>query len=308
VRDDAPVTLTEAMAAFGQYLLSEKHVSPHTHAGYSRDLRKLAAYMDAHQLIRLSDIRDHDIRQCLSDLNRKHLGARSLQRWLSSLRSFFRYCLRQHWIRSNPAATLQAPKAGQTLPKLLDTDNAGVFVEIAGNDFLDVRDRAIVELMYSSGLRLSELTGLQCQDLDLAAGEVRVHGKGNRARLLPVGRYARQALQQWLQVRAGAADNAGGPVFISNRGTALTPRAVQKRFAHWSLVQSVDQPVHPHMLRHSFASHLLESSGDLRAVQELLGHANLSTTQIYTHLDFQHLSLVYDQTHPRARKKTDSDT
>jgi integrase/recombinase XerC len=306
VRGDAPVTLTEAVAAFGQYLLTEKQVSPHTHASYTRDLGKLTRWAATRQLFNLSEIHSDAIRQCLGELHRQQLGPRSLQRWLSSLRSFFRYCLRQHWLGANPAAALQAPKAGRALPSFLDADGAGKFVDIAGNDFLEVRDRAIVELMYSSGLRLSELTDLQCADLDLTTGDVRVHGKGDKTRLLPIGKLARQALEQWLQVRAGVAA-AAGPVFISSRGTALTPRAVQKRFAHWSLVQDVNQPVHPHMLRHSFASHLLESSGDLRAVQELLGHANLATTQIYTHLDFQHLTLIYDQTHPRARKKPDSD-
>lgn len=302
---DRSITLEQALTRFADYLRTERQVSEHTLVSYQRDLQKLADYLTHQAITDPAAISPHHIRACLGQLHRQGLGPRSLQRWLSSLRAFFRFGLRQRWISTNPALTLQAPKAGRPLPKTLDTDAAAAFVEVSGNEFLDLRDHAMLELMYSSGLRLSELTQLQCEQLDLQAGEVRVNGKGGKTRLLPVGGQALNALKSWLQQRANVAPAINqGPVFVSNKGRGLTPRAIQKRFDSRSLSQGGSQRVHPHMLRHSFASHLLESSGDLRGVQELLGHANLSTTQIYTHLDFQHLAKVYDQAHPRAQRKS----
>jgi len=211
---------------------------------------------------------------------------------------------RESVLKNNVAIGVRAPKSPRKLPKALDADTARVFVEIAGDDFLSVRDRAIVELFYSSGLRLSELLSLNRDSIDFSEALVRVTGKGSKTREVPVGRHAVDAIKRYLQQRGNVAHEAETSLFVSQRGTRLTARGIQARIARLGITQGMDQRVHPHMLRHSFASHLLESSGDLRAVQELLGHANLATTQIYTHLDFQHLAKVYDQAHPRARKKT----
>ncbi len=297
--DSAP-TLADARIAFERYLGVEKNHSPHTLDNYRRDLEKFAHFCDEQGLIQVNQILGFHVRQCLSKLHRNGLGARSLQRWLSTLRSFFRYGLRQQWIETDPTTAIQAPKAKQPLPKTLDADMAGEFVEVNADDFISLRDHAMLELMYSSGLRVSEVTQMQLTELDLRSGQVRVTGKGNKTRELPVGRLAITALQRWLQERAQHATDDCNAVFISKQGKGLSTRAVQKRFKQLSISQGSQQPVNPHMLRHSFASHMLESSGDLRAVQELLGHANLSTTQVYTHLDFQHLAKVYDQAHPRA--------
>ncbi len=298
-------TLEDARIAFERYLGVEKKHSPHTLDNYRRDLNKFAHSCDEQSLTHVDHILGSHVRQCLSKLHRNGLGARSLQRWLSTLRSFFRYGLRQQWIETDPTTAIQAPKAKQPLPKTLDADMAGEFVEVSADDFISLRDRAMLELMYSSGLRVSEVTQLQLTELDLRSGQVSVTGKGNKTREVPVGRLAVEALQHWLQERALHAADDCNAVFISHRGQGLSTRAIQKRFKQLSISQGSQQPVNPHMLRHSFASHILESSGDLRAVQELLGHANLSTTQVYTHLDFQHLAKVYDQTHPRAQNTED---
>lgn len=289
--------------AFLTYLRSEKQLSPRTEESYARDLDKFLHYCDSRQITRLTDITVHNLRENLAQLHRKGLAGKSLRRWLSALRAFFNFGLRRGWLKTNPAEGLQAPRIEKKLPKVLDVDQAGQFVEVRGDDFLARRDRALLELIYSSGLRLAEAVGLDIGELDLREGAVVVTGKGNKSRHLPVGRQAREALAQWLPERAAAAPADEKAVFISQRGKRLTHRAVQLRLKHLSLKQGMDEPVHPHMLRHSFASHMLESSGDLRLVQELLGHANISTTQIYTHLDFQHLAKVYDQAHPRAQKK-----
>jgi integrase/recombinase XerC len=206
-------------------------------------------------------------------------------------------------VDSNPAADVPSPKIGKRLPKTLDVDQIARLLEIDGDHPLAVRDRAIMELFYSSGLRLAELATLKVTDIDLADGTVQVLGKGNKGRILPVGRKARDAIAAWLRVRAEMAGHDGPALFLSRRGRALGPRAIQNRLRDWSRKIGLSTGVNPHMLRHSFATHLLEASGDLRAVQELLGHADISTTQIYTHLDFQHLARIYDKSHPRARKK-----
>ncbi|WP_299597737.1 tyrosine recombinase XerC [uncultured Microbulbifer sp.] len=296
--------------------LQQKHLSPHTLAAYRRDLDKLQLLADGEQLTDLQRLDEMRLRSWLAQLHRGGLSPKSLQRWLSAVRTLLRFCVREGWLKANVAEGLRAPKAAKTLPRLLDVDAAAQYVESPrasetdtgdSNDLLTLRDAAILELFYSSGLRLSELTGLNWEDLDLRGGEVRVTGKGNKTRLLPVGRQARRALEDWRhQAPATIADDQGAdPVFTSAKGRRLGNRAVQQRLAHWARAGGADQRVHPHMLRHSFASHMLESSGDLRAVQELLGHADISTTQIYTHLDFQHLARVYDKAHPRANKTDD---
>ena len=292
--------------------LQRKNLSPNTLAAYRRDLDKLRQLADDDQFSAVRNLEEMRLRSWLAQLHRAGLSPKSLQRWLSAVRTLLRYCVREGWIKSNPAEGLRAPRAEKKLPKLLDVDAAAQFVESpravggdSGDDLLALRDCAILELFYSSGLRLSELTALNWSDLDLAAGEARVTGKGSKTRLLPVGRQASQALREWQKNAPPALADVSGqdPVFTTAKGKRLSNRAVQARLSHWSRHGGAEQNVHPHMLRHSFASHMLESSSDLRAVQELLGHADISTTQIYTHLDFQHLSRVYDSAHPRARKK-----
>ena len=294
-------------AAFLTYLRSERQLSPRTQESYARDLDKFLAYCEQRgeqqAIVQLSDINLHDLRDNLARLHRQGLSGKSLRRWLSSLRAFFRFATRRGWMAQNPAEGLQAPRVGKTLPKVLDVDQAGRFMAQPGNGFLARRDRALLELIYSSGLRLAETLGLDIADLDLPDAMVRVTGKGNKMRQLPVGRQAQVALKDWLGARGEHLASGETALFISQRGTRLGHRALQKRLQQLSLTSGMDQPVHPHMLRHSFASHMLESSGDLRLVQELLGHANIATTQVYTHLDFQHLAKVYDQAHPRAQKK-----
>ena len=295
--------LSKELEDFERYLRSERQLSQHTLSNYLRDLGKLAAYCQEQQLSALKQIQPHHIRTCLGSLHRKGLSGSSLQRWLSSLRTFFNFCIAQYRLTNNPAQGISAPKSPRKLPKTLDADQAQQFLEVESDDWLDCRDRAIVELFYSSGLRLSELTGLNLNSIDLRDRSLRVIGKGNKERQLPIGRHALEALQQWLKLRDQVNTTDPEALFISKRGNRIAARTVQQRLQQLSLRQGMMGKVHPHMLRHSFASHLLESSGDLRAVQELLGHANISTTQVYTHLDFQHLAKVYDQAHPRAQKK-----
>jgi integrase/recombinase XerC len=224
---------------------------------------------------------------------------------LSGWRAFYRFALdRNSSLREDPCAGLRAPKSARRLPAALSPDQAVRLVAIEGDDPLAVRDRALFELAYSSGLRLSELSGLDVAAVDLPAGEVRVWGKGAKERIVPVGGPARDAIRAWLAVRAGLPTGATEAMFVSRSGRRIAPRAIERRLAVWAVRRGLPQHVHPHMLRHSFASHLLQSSGDLRAVQEMLGHASIASTQVYTHLDFQHLAKVYDQAHPRARKKS----
>jgi integrase/recombinase XerC len=290
------------------YMCSEKQFSPHTQKNYRRDLEKFQVFCLQQQLSCLAQVDVGHVRAAVAGLHRQGLAGKSLQRWLSSLRSFFRFCIRRGWIKQDPADGISAPKSPQNLPKTLDVDQAAQFVEVKGDDFMALRDRALVELIYSSGLRLAELAGLNVTDVDWSDAMVRVLGKGKKLRDLPVGAMAMAALKNWLPMRAQYTQPDEPALFTTQRGARISHRAVQLRLQQLSLQQSMDNPVHPHMLRHSFASHMLESSGDLRLVQELLGHANISTTQIYTHLDFQHLAKVYDQAHPRAnRKKTTTD-
>ncbi len=299
--------LANQLAQFKEHLLSERRLSQHTVDSYLRDLNKLADWCGQQQILSASLLTSQHIRLCMSQLHHRGLGGRSLQRWLSSLRTFFNYALKHQWVKSNPSAGVAAPKAPKKLPRTLDVDQASQFMATQGERWIDCRDRAIIELFYSSGLRLSELTELNLADLDFTDQLVRVTGKGSKTRQVPVGSHAIRALQLWLKRRSEVAAPDQTAIFISSRGSRISSRSVQERLRLISLEQGMQGKVHPHMLRHSFASHLLESSGDLRAIQELLGHANLSTTQIYTHLDFQHLSKIYDQAHPRAKRKNNTD-
>lgn len=299
----------DALGRFLEHLRSERRYSTHTLTAYRRDLERLAAFCGAQGAVRFpADCNSALLRAFVARLHHEGLAGRSIARILSAVRAFYRYLLREGIVRCNPAAGLAAPRPARRLPRTLSPEQAARLVEIEASDVLAQRDRAMFELLYSSGLRLSELVALDLADLDLAEGTVRVAGKGGRERLLPVGRQACAALRAWLAARATLVPDTASAntqaLFVGRAGRRLTPRAVQARLALWARRQGLDVPVHPHLLRHSFASHLLESSGDLRAVQELLGHASLTTTQVYTHLDFQHLARVYDQAHPRARRRS----
>lgn len=309
MQTDTPQALPfeKEITFFFRYLKSEKQLSQHTLSNYQRDLKKLQAACQTNNKYNLTQVSRPDVRFLLGQLHRQGLSSKSLQRWLSALRSFFRFAIREHWIEVNPADDIQAPKAAKKLPKTLDVDQAIQFVKIKGDDFIACRDRAMVELFYSSGLRLSELVGLNIEDIDFSDGLIVVTGKGNKQRTLPVGKHAVIALKIWLKARTEYCDKTEVALFISTRKKRISTRSVQVRLNVLSQSQTMDQPIHPHMLRHSFASHMLESSGDLRLVQELLGHADIATTQIYTHLDFQHLAKVYDKAHPRAQRRKNLD-
>lgn len=290
---------------FLRYLGEVKRYSPHTLASYSRDLGAFRAYVVGLELETWAEVASHHVRRFMTEHHRLGLSPKSLQRRLSAIRSFYRFLLRAGAVGHNPAADLRAPRGRRRLPGALDVDQMSRLLEIEIDSPLALRDAAIMELMYSSGLRLAETVACDLQDLDLRDGMLRVLGKGKKARDVPVGRLARLALERWLQERPQLARPGEPALFVNRRGGRLSGRGVQQRLRHWARLQAVGRHVHPHMLRHSFATHLLESSGDLRAVQELLGHADISTTQIYTHLDFQHLAKIYDGAHPRARRRRD---
>ena len=294
-----------AVAAYLQYLAAERRLSPHTVAAYQRDLANLANLTAGKPLAEL-DV--SDIRGAIVKLRSQNLAATSVARQLSSWRGFYAFACRRLGHANNPCSGLRPPKAAKALPQILSPDACTQLLDgstsATADDVLLARDRAMFELFYSSGLRLSELTGLDLHDLNLQAGEAQVTGKGNKTRIVPVGRQALAAIAAWLPQRLALAGADTTALFISQRGARLTPRSVQLRLNRWALLAGLSQHVHPHMLRHAFATHVLQSSGDLRAVQEMLGHASISTTQVYTHLDWQHLAKVYDQAHPRARKKS----
>jgi integrase/recombinase XerC len=288
---------TTAIESYLQHLASERRLSPHTVENYRRDLDGLVRLVGDRPLAELTTT---DIRGAIVRLRSQGLAATSLARHLSSWRGFFNFACRRLGYTRNPCSGLRPPKAAKPLPKTLSPDACTQLLDRTTDSLLDTRDRAMFELFYSSGLRLSELTGIDLDDLDLSSAEASVTGKGNKTRIVPVGRQALQAIREWLQLRPTTSLRA---LFVSSRGTRLSPRSIQLRLQRWALNAGLAQHVHPHMLRHAFASHVLQSSGDLRAVQEMLGHASISTTQVYTHLDWQHLAKVYDQAHPRARKK-----
>lgn len=285
-----------------RHLQTERQVSPHTLENYRRDLLKIIQLCQQQGIESWTQLDSRQLRQFLAQLHQNGLSGRSLARLLSAVRGLYRYLVREGICSHEPAEGLRPPKSARKLPKTLDTDRAAQLLDGAvEDDFIARRDHAILELFYSSGLRLSELVQLDLEHLDLTNGLVRVSGKGNKSREIPVGRAARRAIEHWLEIRPPTAP--GTPLFTSRQGKRLTPRAIQLRVRKAG-IRELGQILHPHMLRHSFASHVLESSRDLRAVQELLGHANIATTQIYTHLDFQHLATIYDQAHPRAHRKS----
>ena len=284
---------------FLSHLAVERRVSPHTLDAYRRDLAALSGWAEG-QGVDLVDVRAEQLRAFVAAEHRRGLSAKSLQRRLSACRSFYAWLLRHGRIAASPAAAIRAPKAPRKLPQVRDPDEVKVLVEVPTDAPLGLRDRALLELFYSSGLRLSELCALHWRDLDFDGGLVTVLGKGGKQRSVPMGSFARAALAAW-QASTGAGRES--PVFPGRNGP-ISPRAVQYRLRQLAQRQGLFKRVHPHLLRHSFASHILESSGDLRGVQELLGHADIATTQIYTHLDFQHLAKVYDAAHPRAKRKS----
>ncbi|CAD5106336.1 tyrosine recombinase XerC [Zestomonas carbonaria] len=285
-----------------EHLRSERQVSAHTLDGYRRDLHKVLALAEKAGIADWAALDTRTLRSFVARLHALGQSSRSLARLLSAVRGLYRYLNREGICRHDPASGLRPPKGERRLPRALDADRTAQLLDGAvEDDFIARRDQALLELFYSSGLRLSELVGLNLEQLDLAAGLVEVHGKGNKTRVLPVGSKARAALEHWLPLRA-LSRPADGAVFVSQQGRRLGPRAIQLRVRQAG-VRELGQHLHPHMLRHSFASHMLESSQDLRAVQELLGHADIATTQVYTHLDFQHLAKVYDNAHPRAKRR-----
>ena len=304
-----------AVAAYLQYLAAERRLSPHTVAAYQRDLANLASLTAGKPLETLGV---SDIRGAIVKLRSQNLAAASVARQLSSWRGFYTFACRRLGYANNPCTGLRPPKAAKALPQILSPDACTQLLDgaapPAADEALLARDRAMFELFYSSGLRLSELVGLDLNDINLQAGEAQVTGKGNKTRIVPVGQQALAAIAAWLPQRLplmsrrdgipGEARADTAALFIGQRGTRLSTRSVQLRLNRWARLAGLSQHVHPHMLRHAFATHVLQSSGDLRAVQEMLGHASISTTQVYTHLDWQHLAKVYDQAHPRARKKS----
>ena len=299
--------MREALDAYLEHLRRERQVSPHTLAAYQRDLLKLLPLAEQDGLQTWNELDSARLRRMIARLHQQGLSGRSLGRLLSAVRGLYQYLLREGLCRHDPANGLAPPKSARKLPRALDADRAQQLLDGGvEDDFIARRDQALLELFYSSGLRLAELVGLDLPALDLAAGLVRVLGKGSKTREVPVGRQAREAIHAWLPLRAQATPQDQA-LFISRQGKRLTPRAIQLR-VRAAGVRELGQHLHPHMLRHSFASHMLESSQDLRAVQELLGHADIATTQIYTHLDFQHLAKVYDSAHPRAKRRSGSDS
>ena len=293
----------ESLQPFLDHLAHERRLSPNTVSAYQRDLEYFAAELQRIDVTDPAQVNEHQVRALIARRYRQGLGPRSIQRMLSSIRSFYRYLMREGLAGGNPAAAVKAPKAPKKLPQTLDTDAVARLLDFEASTPLAIRDKAMMELFYSSGLRLSELAGLRCDEVDLSSGLLRVTGKGNKARMVPIGSVAAEALVEWRKVRGNFAGFEEPCIFVSSRGNPISVRTIQSRIRFWAKKQGLPQQVHPHLLRHSFASHMLESSGDLRAVQELLGHADISTTQVYTHLDFQHLASVYDKTHPRAKKK-----
>lgn len=277
-------------------------LSPHTINNYRRDLKRLSHYCDSQDVTHWDDVDFNLARRYAAEAHRCGASGVSIRRYLSAARSFYRYLIRKTSVQNNPFEGVSAPKTPRRLPKVLSAEQVHALVSIgAENDVLAVRDCAVIELFYSSGLRLAELVSLNIDDIDFTDGLVEITGKGAKTRLVPVGTKALAAVETWLVQRREWVDT-GRALFVSRQGRRLGARAIQLRLAHWARRQLSATPVHPHMLRHSFASHLLESSADLRAVQEMLGHADISTTQIYTHVDFQHLARVYDDAHPRAHR------
>ena len=291
-----------ALHGFLDYLCNERRYSPLTAENYSRDICRLFKLAG---VTPLKELKNHQIRRFIAQLHGSGLGGKSLARMLSAWRGFYFYLIRDHQFKDNPCIGLRAPKSARNLPHALSPDEAVRMVELpTAGDILAVRDKAMFELFYSSGLRLAELVSLDPVALDFTDAVVRVIGKGAKTRIVPLGSYAISALQAWLMLRGQLAKQDETALFVNRNGSRIGSRAVQLRMSGWGIKQGITSGVNPHLLRHSFASHVLQSSGDLRAVQEMLGHTSISTTQVYTHLDFQYLSKIYDAAHPRAKKKT----
>ncbi|RMG58451.1 MAG: tyrosine recombinase XerC [Gammaproteobacteria bacterium] len=288
---------------FLDYLRHERQYSGHTLAGYARDLEQAAGMLGISDDTDWLFLTPADIRDWAARLHRAGRAPASIQRKLSSLRQFYRFLQRKGLHNGNPAQDIAAPRIPRPLPHTLTAEQVERLMALPGDDPLARRDRALLELTYSCGLRRAELSALDLQAPDLAQGLLRVHGKGSKEREVPIGAKAIEALRRWLEVRDRLARPGEPALFVSRRGNRLSVEAIAERFRHRARQVGLEVPLHPHMLRHAFATHMLESSGDLRAVQELLGHSSIGTTQIYTHLDFQHLARAYDQAHPRARKK-----
>ena len=295
--------LLTAISAFLDYLRIERQLSPHTRDGYGRHLQGMAEQLSELQLTCWSSLTLPHVRGLATRMHKSGLSPRSIATKLSALRSFCDWLIVQGQLSANPARGVSAPKQGRPLPKNLDVDELHQLLAIDESDPLAIRDRAMMELMYSSGLRLAELVSLDLGDIQFTERQVRVLGKGSKERVLPVGRMALDWLTKWRAVRDSVAGAETQALFVSQRQRRISHRSVQLRMAQWGNKQALASHINPHKLRHSFATHMLESSGDLRAVQELLGHADLATTQIYTHLDFQHLANAYDQAHPRAKRE-----
>ena len=298
----SPVSSKQHLQNYLRYLRDERRYSSATLENYQRDILQFIEFIEAINVSDCCEVDNLHVRNFAGSRRRRGVSARSLQRSLSAIRGFYNFLMREQQIENNPVADIRAPSVEKKLPNLLDVDEINRLLTEGPQSPLKLRDQAMMELMYSSGLRLAEIVNLDLNAVDLTQAQVMVVGKGNKTRYLPIGTVASKALSRWLEARPNIADIDETAVFVNNRGNRLSSRAVQQRIAQIGKEQGLDKHVHPHMLRHSFASHLLESSGDLRAVQEMLGHADISTTQIYTHLDFQHLAQVYDKAHPRAKK------
>lgn len=294
--------LATDMARYLDFLKYERGYSEHTVGAYKRNLTELAIFIQDGAICQWQQVGHEVLRRFVMQSKQKGLKVRSIQLKISSIKGLFKFLLQRKLVKSDPAELLVVPKADKPLPKNIEVDEVNQLLNFIPEQTIDFRDKAIMELFYSSGLRLSELANLNVHDLDLASAEVLVTGKGNKQRLLPMGRHATEAIKQWLKLRVEFNKADSPALFLSKLGNRISVRQIQQRLSHWAKKQGLNNSLHPHKLRHSFASHMLESSGDLRAVQELLGHENLSTTQVYTHLDFQHLAQVYDQAHPRAKK------
>ena len=288
---------------FLHHLETEKRFSANTVSSYRRDLESLEKYCLDQKITAWRHLKTHHLRTYTAKIFSRGLGPRSIQRRLSGIRSFMNYLLRESLIKSNPASGVKTPKAPKRLPNVLDVDQINQLLNIRETSPISLRDKAILELLYSSGLRLSELVNLNPIDLNLKDKSLMVMGKGGKTRFVPIGQKAIEAVNQWLDVRSKLAKINEEALFVGTKGVRLGQRAIQARITHWGKKNGIQQGVYPHLLRHSFATHLLEASGDLRAVQELLGHKDISSTQIYTHLDFQHLAETYDKAHPRSGKK-----
>ena len=300
MHDDDKQLLSDFLAQ----LTIEKRASQYTVKSYKRDLNCLSNYCESKSISLWTDLKQTDIRSYMASRHRQGLSSTSLQRELSAIRSFFNFLLKNQLTDNNPGQYIKAPKKTRKLPRTLDVDQIKSLLEAGTNSTIEIRDLAMFELFYSSGIRLSELAQLNLTDIDLTDKSLMVRsGKGGKSRMLPIGSKAVAAINTWLEHRIKSITSTETALFISTRGTRLGQRSIELRLKQWCKKKGIAEHIHPHMLRHSFATHLLESSQDLRAVQELLGHSNISTTQIYTHLDFQHLADVYDRAHPRAKRK-----